>query len=236
MEERMNITKSFTFMFEDPDWLRKLGIGTLVMLLGLLFSPVLIGLIPLIIIAGYGLDVTRNVLQGNSSPLPAWEEWGNFLMRGLKLVGAMIVWALPMIVPMIPLFIGAAISENTNNGALSGMGSLLMLCGSCLVFLWGIVLLVLSPAIYVRLAQTDRFTSAFEFGQLWSFTRTNISNVIVAILLSLLAGVIASVVAPLGAIALLVGALVTTPLALLWTTLVQSHLYGQVGAASPATL
>ncbi len=52
----MDFGKAFTFMFEDPDWLRKLGIGTLVGLVGLLFSPVLIGFIPLIILFGYTLD------------------------------------------------------------------------------------------------------------------------------------------------------------------------------------
>ena len=31
----MDIGKSFTFMFEDPDWLRKLGIGTIVTLAGI---------------------------------------------------------------------------------------------------------------------------------------------------------------------------------------------------------
>ena len=45
----MDFGKAFTFMFEDPERLRKLGIGTLVGLVGIIFSPVLIGLIPLIV-------------------------------------------------------------------------------------------------------------------------------------------------------------------------------------------
>ena len=84
----MDIAKSFTFMFEDPEWLRKLGIGFLVVAVGLLFSVVLIGLIPLIIVLGYTLDVTRNVMDGQPNPLPEWNDWEGFLMRGLKLAGS----------------------------------------------------------------------------------------------------------------------------------------------------
>ncbi|PKO21777.1 MAG: hypothetical protein CVU38_12955, partial [Chloroflexi bacterium HGW-Chloroflexi-1] len=76
----MDIGKSFTYMFEDPDWLRKLGIGTLVGLIGIVFSPILIGFIPLLMLMGYTLDVVRNTMDGRQYPLPEWEDWGGFLV------------------------------------------------------------------------------------------------------------------------------------------------------------
>ena len=42
----MDFGKAFTFMFADPNWLRKLGIGTLVGLLGMVLMPILIGVDP----------------------------------------------------------------------------------------------------------------------------------------------------------------------------------------------
>lgn len=224
----MDIAKSFTFMFEDPEWLRKLGIGFLVVLLGALFSIVLIGLIPLIMVLGYTLDVTRNVMDGQANPLPEWNDWEGLLVRGLKLAGVLIVWSLPLILISIPLGFGAALAGNGNQGNIATvMGSFISLCGVCLALAWGLVYLVFTPAIYVRLARTNRFSAGFEFGKLWAFTRENISNVIVVILLYL----VASVVGGFASIFI-----VTIPLVILWQMLVQAHLYGQVGANSPTAV
>ncbi len=220
----MDIAKSFTFMFEDPEWLRKLGIGFLVVLVGVLFSVVLIGLIPLIMVLGYTLDVTRNVMDGQANPLPDWTDWQGFLVRGWKLIWVLIIWSLPLILISIPLGFGAALAGNGNQGGFgTAMGTLFTLCGVCLGLAWGVVLLVFTPAIYAQLARTNRFSSGFEFTKLWAFTRDNIGNVIVAILLTLVASVVG------GFASILV---VTIPLAILWQMLVQAHLYGQVGSRS----
>jgi hypothetical protein len=227
----MDFGKAFTYMFEDPDWLSKLGIGTLVVLLGIIFSPVLIGLIPLIIFMGYQLDVLRNVVDGQQYPLPRWEDWGGFLARGIKVVGAFIVWCLPLVLVAIPLAIGSALVESSDR-PLGALGSMLIVCGSCLMILWGLFVTLLSPAIYVRLARTNRFSAAFEFSKIWAFTRDNIGNVIIAILLVWVAGLIASIFAVLGVIAIVIGLLITVPFATVWQYLVPAHLFGQIGAIS----
>ena len=224
----MDIAKSFTFMFEDPEWLRKLGIGFLVVLLGALFSVVLIGLVPLIMVLGYTLDVTRNVMDGRANPLPEWNDWEGFLGRGLKLAGVLVVWSLPLVLISIPLGFSAALAGNGSQGNFAAvMATLFSLCGICLALAWGLAFLVFTPAIYVRLARTNRFSAGFEFAKLWAFTRENISNVIVAILLILVASVVG------GFASIFV---VTIPLVILWESLVQAHLYGQVGAGSVTAL
>lgn len=226
----MDFGKAFTFMFEDPDWLRKLGIGTLVGLVGILFSPILIGLIPLIMLMGYSLDTLRNVMDGKEHPLPEWDDWGGFLGRGFKLCAAFFVWALPALLMVIPLSIGSALTDQTNAGGLEAVAALLIICGSCLMIVWGLFIALISPAIYVRIARTDRFSAAFEFGKLWAFTRDNLGNIIIAIVLIWVAGLIAAVIAGLGVIAIVIGLLVTIPFANLWQYLVQAHLFGQIGA------
>ncbi len=223
----MDFGKAFTFMFEDPDWLRKLGIGTLVGLVGILFSPILIGLVPLIALLGYTLDTLRNVADGHDRPLPEWQDWGGFLARGFKLFAALFVWALPAILIAIPLFIGSALADQ-NGGNMGAIAAILITCSSCLMILWGIFLTLLSPAIYVRVARTDRFAAAFEFSTLWDFTRNNLGNIIIAILLTWLASLIAAIVASLGVIALVIGVIITLPFANLWQYLVQAHLFGQI--------
>lgn len=227
----MDFGKAFTFMFEDPDWLRKLGIGTLVVLIGVLFSPILIGLIPLLVVAGYCLDVLRNVMDGRQYPLPEWEDWGGFLVRGLRLAGVLIVWGLPVIIAAIPLAIGSALVDNQGAGA-QAAGVLLLICGSCLTVLWGLFLYLISPAIYARLVRTGRFAAAFDLVKIWDFTRANLGNIIVAILLTWVADLIAAIGGSLGVIVIGIGLLVTIPFAILWSYLVQAHLFGQVAKQS----
>lgn len=231
----MDFGKAFTFMFEDPDWLRKLGIGTLVGLAGILFSPLLIGFIPLIMLLGYTLDTLRNVMDGRGRPLPDWEDWGGFLKRGFRLCAALFIWALPIILIALPLTVGGTLTDQNSSGT-EAVGAILITCSSCLLLLWGLVLALFTPAIYARVARTERFASAFELGKLWSFTRDNIGNVVIALLLTWVAGLIATVIASLGIIALGIGLLVSIPFANLWQYLVQAHLFGQIGASSVSAI
>jgi Protein of unknown function (DUF4013) len=227
----MDFGKAFTFMFDDPNWLRKLGIGTLVGLLGIMLMPILIGVIPLIMVVGYTLDALRNVADGKEFPMPEWNDWGGFLVRGLKLTIAFVVWSLPIFIIMIPLFIGTALTGNQNGGG-TAFGVLLISCSSCLLLMWGLFFLLISPAIYIRLSVTGRLGAAFELGKLWSLTRDNLGNVILALVLTFIAGLIAAVIGSLGMLLLCVGFLVTAPLATLWQYLVQAHLFGQIGRHS----
>ncbi len=227
----MDFGKAFTFMFEDPRWKQKLGIGTLVGLVGILLSPVLIGLVLLIIVLGYSLDLVRNVVDGKVLPMPEWDDWSGFLVRGLKLTVAFLVWMLPLVLISIPLVIGAGLSGDNGNASSTGtaFGALFMVCSSCLIILWGLFVTLLSPAIYIRLAATGRLSAAFEIGKLWQLIRDNLGNIILAILLVWVAGLIAGIVASLGVLLLVCGIFITIPAAMLWQYLVQAHLFGQIG-------
>ena len=228
----MDFGKAFTYMFQDPHWLAKLGIGTLLILVGISLSPVLIGIVPLIIVTGYSLVALDNVRLGHEHPLPEWQDWGRFFMLGLKVFAALFIWALPMFIGFVPVLAGGVLSDSGNSGGAGAISTLLICCGSCLMFLWGLFIALLTPAIYARLAATGRFGAAFELGRIWEFTRDNLGNVIIAIVLVWLAGIIAAVLGTLGFMLLCIGAMLTIPLASLWQYLVQAHLFGQIAAHS----
>ena len=232
----MDFGKAFTYMFQDPNWLGKLGIGTLLMLVGIVLSPVFIGFLPLLIVGGYALVVIDNVRLGREHPLPEWQDWGRFFLLGLKITVALIVWVLPMLICMIPVMAGSVLADNSQYQGLGFISGLLIICGSCLMILWGLFVALLTPAIYTRVAVTDRFAAAFDLGKIWGFTRDNLANVIIAIVLVWLAGLVAFVLASLGLIALCVGVLITLPFAILWQYLVQSHLFGQIAATSVTSI
>lgn len=224
----MDIGKSFSYVFEDPDWIGKVLVGSLIALISLVLSPILVGLVGFAILYGYGLEVLSNVRRGQTLPMPAWRDrWGEWLITGLKLLVATLIWGLPIILFSIPMTIGGALTDSQGGEV---VGGLLLACFGCLMALWTILLLVVTPGIYIRLAETERLTSALQFGEIIAFTRDNLGDVLIAVIVYAIASAIIALVAGLvGALVCLIGLVVTVPVATFYTTLVQSHLYAQVG-------
>ena len=213
----MDIGKSFTFVFDDEQWITKILIAAAIMLLGILFSWVL--LIPLILamamLGGYSVEITRRVIQGNPNALPEWDDWGKLMTDGLKVVVIGIVYALPVIILSICLGIPIGVlSENAEE--LSSVFSLLL---SCLNFLWAIVMSIVLPAAIAFYAVHDELSAAFRFGEIFAFVRDNIVPYLITFVMSWVASLIGS----LGSIVCGVGWLVTAPYGLMVT----GHLYGQ---------
>lgn len=224
----MNIGKSFSFIFEDPRWVTKVGIGTLVLILSSLLSSILIGILGYFIIVGYGLEVLRNVRKGELYPMPEWRDrWGEWLVLGVKAAVALLVWSLPAILVALPMGFGFALTDNDSTAAIGG---LVAACFGCLVFVWAIIVLLATPVIYIRLAETEELSSAFRFGDILSFTREHLGNVIVATIMYVIAGIVVGIIGLItGLILCLVGLFVTLPAAQFVTTMIQAHLYGQIG-------
>ncbi|MGD9145422.1 MAG: DUF4013 domain-containing protein, partial [Anaerolineae bacterium] len=107
----MDIGKSFTFVFEDDAWITKLLLAAAILLLGVLFSWLL--LIPLILalalLGGYGVAITRQVIGGELNKLPEWDDWGALIADGLKVIVVGIVYALPLIIIALCLSLPIAI-------------------------------------------------------------------------------------------------------------------------------
>lgn len=224
----MDIGKSFSYVFEDPEWLNKILIGSLVFLVSMLLTPILVGILGFFIITGYALEVLANVRRGDPRPLPAWRDrWGEWLVLGLKLMVVTLVWALPAILLSIPMGIGGALTDSQGGEVIGG----LLIAGfGCLVLIWSLLLLLVTPAIYLRLAETEDMGSALRFGEIIGFTRDNIGDVLIAVIVYFLASLVITLIGGMvGTLLCLVGLIITVPAASLYTMLVQSHLYAQVG-------
>ena len=149
-------------------------------------------------------------------------------MLGVKLTVALLVWALPAILIGLFMIVPAAMMDS--NDTVATVGSLALACLGCLIFLWTLVVLLVSPRIYIRIAETEQISSAFQFGDILRFTREHIGDVIIVTIVyfvaSLVVGLIGTVI---GTLLCLIGLIVTLPAAQLITMLIQSHLYAQVG-------
>jgi hypothetical protein len=216
----MDIGKSISFVFEDEQWLQKVLIGGLIVLATIFFSWTIIGLfVGVGLLIGYSLDLLKNVRRGNPRPLPEWDEWGDKTVKGIKLTFIFLIWAIPIVIVAIPSSLLGSLSENSDAGVLIG---LLVTCLSCLIMLYSILLSVLSPAIIIKFAEKERFADGFAFAEIFRFTRDNIGDIIIAILVLWAVQIIASIV---GSILCLIGLLFT----IFWSNLVQYHLFGQIG-------
>ncbi len=208
----MDWGKSFTYVFDDQDWVSKVLIGGI------------LSLIPVVnlVVVGYALKALKNVAEGAERPLPAWDDFGGYFVKGLvSALGAM-VWALPIIITGL---VGGIISAVTGYGSaettrVSTATALCIWSLSCVSGIWGLFLSLVLPAAITEYAIHGNFGAFFRFGDIFNFIKANIGNYIIAILLAW----VAQFVAGFGVILCIIGVIVTE----FWATLVGSHLLGQV--------
>jgi len=206
----MDIGKAFSYVFEDGDWIVKILVGGFFVLL----SPLLIG-IPFL--AGYMVETVQNVMRDDPHPLPEWSRLGDKFVKGLILTVAGIIYMLPVILlACLQTVVSLAVGERAGEGMLS-----FVLCVECLSLLWGLLVAAVFPAALIRYAQSEEFSAAFRFNEIFGLITVNIGDYIIAILVSWLA----SIIGGFGVILCVVGVLFTT----FWTYLVAAHLWGQVG-------
>lgn len=220
----MDIGKSFTFLFEDENWITKVAIGGLLVLFSWLLVPV-----PLLI--GYALQVTKNVAEGQPKPLPEWNNLGDMFMQGLMALVGSLIWFSPIILlaccmAMFTIATGAAAGAD-DSGAASGLMGMVVLCFQCVIFIIALALSFFIYAPLTRFALNQQLNVFWDFRGTWEFINANIGNYVIAWLLVLVANFIAG----FGVILCFIGVFFTT----FWAYLVGAHLFGQFarGSMSP---
>jgi hypothetical protein len=216
----MDIGRSFTYMFEDQDWLKKILIGGVV------------NLIPIVNFAstGYFIEAIRNTAEGQELPLPEWDDFGGKFMKGLMAGIAGFIYALPIMLFMGIVFgLTAAIAGSLDNDTAETVATICPLLGNCVVFVYMILFTLIFPAAVIQYALTGQFGAFFRFGDIIAFIKANIGGYIIALLVALVASLIAQIV---GGIACGIGILFT----MMWAVLVGANLFGNlVREAQPAT-
>jgi hypothetical protein len=211
----MDIGKAFTFVFDDKDWIVKILIAAGITLAGIvLFWLIIPPFLAALLLGGYGVEITRRVIRGDSEVLPAWEDWGAFFTDGLKVFVIGIVYALPIIAVSMCLGIPVGILSDNGEDA-AGLFSALL---SCLNFLWGIVMAFTLPAAIANFVAKDDMSAAFRFGDVFGLVRDNFVTYLLVAILSW----VASLIGGLGLLVCGVGVLVTAP----YGTWVTNFLYG----------
>ncbi len=226
----MDIGRALTYFTEDERWVEKTAIGTGLLLVSTLLSVVLVGVLGYFILFGYMVRLLQNVRDGVHPALPEWNQWGDDLVRGVKVACVYIVWALPVIFVSVPLSIFGWILEDSFRYS-GDVAWLFLACSFCLTFLVAIAYVVLQPGFTIAFARNEVISDGLQASEIWEWTRDNIGNVVIVAILTVIASVIITTVGSIiGTILCVVGLVVTVPLSQLVTYYVQSHLYGQLAS------
>lgn len=204
----MQFGNAFSFVFQDQDWFKK------VLIIGL------VGLIPIIgqiIVLGWSLKITLNVIRNDPSPLPEM-DFAADLARGFKAWVVSLVYALPMLVLYLPILILVSIVGNGDDTAnvIVAIGSS---CFGLLMAVYGVLMAFVLPAAYSRVAVEDSIGAGLAFGAVFGMVK----KALVPYLLVLLGGLVAGFIAPLGTIACGIGVILTAT----YSMAILGHLYGQ---------
>ena len=151
-------------------------------------------------------------------PLPDL-DFGGFLGTGFKGLVVGLVYAIPMIILTLPTqivpFLGGVMDEEIVGYLTIGVSCI---CGG-LSFIYGIAMAFLMPAAYGKLLEEGSIGAALKVGEVFGLVKKAPMPFLVAILITLVGGLAAS----LGTIVCIIGVLVTSA----YSYAVMGHAYGQ---------
>jgi hypothetical protein len=223
----MEFGRAFSYTQQDPDWLKKVGIAGLLM-----FIP----FIGWFAVLGWGLEITRRVINNEPETLPDWSNFMDHLIRGLKGFVVSFVFSLPG--ALVNGCQSTANALTTNPDLLQNMDSntiamlttgisTLAICCGCLGFILSLAATFIIPAAYGNMmANNGDLGAAFRFKEVFGLIRAAVGPYLMTLLGTFIVGIISLV----SLLACIVGIF----FAAAWGTTVLSHLYGQAYKAAKA--
>lgn len=194
------ISESLNYLRNDEGWVRTVLIGGILSLLGVL-------VVPTILVAGYLVRVVRATMHGDERP-PAFDEWGDMAVEGLKATVVALVYGLvPMLIAgvLVGGSVFAIVLGQGSNGAglIGGIG---VLVGVLVAFVLGLAAAYVVPAAIANYVETDRVGKAFSASDLrpvltsGTYFRAWISAFAVVFAGAVVAGMLSTVLPVVGAI------------------------------------
>ena len=218
-EPGIDLGRALTFVFDDPEWIPKVLVGTL-------FAALVPFLVGAVFVAGYAMFVARQVMRQASPLMPEWDDLPAIFIEGLKGLAISLSHKLPVILLSILLIlavIGGALLQREGETIPEGLlyyGLPALFGGWFLVFVLSLALLFYVPAAFVRFIQTDRLGAAFDVMDNVAFIRENGTTYLTGILAIVLAGFIGQ----LGFIVFCIGVFP----AMFWSACVMGYVIGEL--------
>ncbi len=222
MNGQLDLVKSVSYIFDDKDWVSKVGILLLVNLAFSALSFILIGFIFLAAQLGWIIGLIRNMQAGDETPMPAWNDFGGMMKLGLSPMGASIVYSLiPGVIACLlfaPAILAGSVSEEA--GGVFGLGVTCLIIPLFIVY--AAVAILAFTVGTIRYASSESISEYFNFSGIISTLQQDTSLTtrffVFVIVIQLVLGAVSSTG---------IGSLVT----LAFSTPVLGHLMGQYALA-----
>lgn len=206
----MDFSTPFSFVFKDPNWIKKSAIAGLISLIPFVGSLYLLG---------WCLEVTRQIIKGENVTIPE-TDFGRFITRGLKAVVITIVYIFPVFLFYIPIFIGSFVITSESSDAANTAIMAISSCSGIFAAAYSILFAFVLPIVLGHfIANNEEIIVGFQFAKIL----TLVKKAPIAYLLVFIGSLIANMISGVGVIACVVGIVVTLP----YSMLVRGHFYGQ---------
>ena len=215
----MDLEHAFTFIWKDENWPKKLGIATVLML-------TVIGSIAVI---GWIAELAKRVAREDAEPIPGWEDMSNYFRIGLRYLGIAFIWSFPVILIIIGeaiLITPTALMEDPSQ--FLAVVWILNICIFVFIFLYLLGVMLLSPPLWVLLAEGHSFQQLLNPTHAWDLFKLNIGGFLIATLVGWL---ITAVLSSFGMLACIAGVFFASVL----SQMVVAFLTGQATAQARAS-
>lgn len=164
----MKFWRAFTYPFDDKDWLEKLAIMAMLTL----FSAIpLVGLVGLVILFGYVIEIVGNVREGRQVILPKWIDFNRKVTAGVYLFIAWFVYHIPVMILGGCSFAFAAGAGGSF--IVSGISLLVLCCALPLLILYEFFTWPMLAIGLTRYTETGQGNVYFRFGELFETLQEN---------------------------------------------------------------
>jgi len=250
----IDVGRAISYIFADERWLRKVGLGTLIMMVPILNFAGL----------GYEMNLIRQVAQGQPRPLPEWDNVDALFRQGWRLGVAYLIYAIPLVagiitaaMPWVVMLLVAIVGKSLKSEWIGQLRSIafflagLTCCGSLgCVGVLSLGLSFLRPAIALEYLRYGTLRSCFAWGTMLSRWRAHWRPYLLVVVITWLVGNAAGIVLGLGNQVMVVlswipfivpiGYLLFVGFVSMYIFLISAHLEGQLLAiieapGTPAT-
>ncbi len=216
----MDISRAFTYIFDDDEW-----VGKLVMVLVWSFVGAIpvIGLLGYAALAGYTVLLIKNMRQGVENPLPRWDNLGAIIGDGANVLIATFVYNLgnlalacgfALLAPSFGLAEEVG-SPTTADGAFLAV----MCCLSIVILAYNLIIWPLLAIGVVRYAETGQINVFFQTSRLFATLQRHLSDTGQWVIFSIFGGIVIGFIALIPCVGWIAAPALSLP--------VQAHLLGQ---------
>lgn len=162
----MNFGRALTYAFEDKEWPQKLLVLAAAAFVGVILSPLLVGLAAWALILGYQADVIRGLRESQPRPLPRWDRLGERMAAGGSVLTAVILYSLPNLLPLCCLVGTGLFFENRFLGDTFNL--ILLCCLGPLLIAYNLITWPMIALGMARYAEERNIAVFFQFSDLLS--------------------------------------------------------------------